>query len=179
MAKQFLVITILSDDHPGVVKLLAKTISDHGGSWLESRMSQLAGKFAGILKVTIDDSQITSLAAALTQLKARGIQVLIDRAFFQEHDASKSTPKKTFSFELVGADNVGIVHELSQAFTDKGISIDELETYCSSMPWSGEPLFQANGKLLAPETTNTHELLEQLDNIADNLGVDISLTEKF
>lgn len=44
----FLVLTVIADDKPGIVEQLAATITEHGGNWLESRMAQMAGKFAGI-----------------------------------------------------------------------------------------------------------------------------------
>ena len=56
------------------------------------------------------------------------------------------------------------------------INIDEMETECSSMPWSGEPLFQASGLLSAPAEINTDDLLQQLDAIEEKLGVDITLS---
>ncbi|ODS23101.1 hypothetical protein AB835_10610 [Candidatus Endobugula sertula] len=58
MSNQYLVITLLSNDQPSIVKQLADVISQHNGNWLESRMSQLAGKFASILKVSIDTKQL-------------------------------------------------------------------------------------------------------------------------
>ena len=49
----YLVLTIIGEDRPGIVESLAEIISDHSGNWLESSMSQLAGKFAGILRVSV------------------------------------------------------------------------------------------------------------------------------
>ena len=46
------------------------------------------------------------------------------------------------------------------------------------MPWSGEPLFEATGILLAPSNTDTDELLQQLATIENKLGVDINLNEQ-
>ncbi|MGB4246421.1 MAG: ACT domain-containing protein, partial [Pseudohongiellaceae bacterium] len=46
----YLVLTIIGDDKPGLVELLSETIARHSGNWLESNMSHLAGKFAGILR---------------------------------------------------------------------------------------------------------------------------------
>ena len=173
MAQQLLVITLLSNDQPGIVKQLADVISTHKGNWLESRMSQLAGKFAGILKVSIDNPHSDTLIEALKQLGDSGIQVLVEHA-----DQLAVDQGKTLTFELVGADRMGIVSEISQAFSEKGINIDELETHCSSMPWSGEPLFEANGLLIAPNDIDTEQLMEHLDAIEDKLGVDITLTEQ-
>ncbi len=172
MAKELLIITLLSEDKPGIVNRIADVISQHQGNWLESRMSQLAGKFAGILKISIDQAQKQALVTALTALENTGIQLLIDHV-------SEDHPTPTgmsFSFELVGADRIGIINEISQAFSDKGMNIDEMETECSSMPWSGEPLFQASGLLSAPADINTDQLLQQLDTIEESLGIDITLT---
>ena len=174
MPKQHIVITLLSNDKPGVVQNVADIIANTGGNWLESRMSQLAGKFAGILKVSIDTDKADTLSAALKGLSASGIQVLIDHSE-EEHSGQQG---KTLAFELIGADRVGIVSEIANAFSEKGINIDELETRCSSMPWSGEPLFEATGLLIAPDTIDKEDLLNRLDGIEDKLGLDISITEQ-
>ena len=50
----FLVLTVIADDKPGIVEKLSSVIADHHGNWLESRMAQMAGKFAGILRISID-----------------------------------------------------------------------------------------------------------------------------
>ncbi|MGH1440448.1 MAG: glycine cleavage system protein R [Cellvibrionaceae bacterium] len=174
MSKQNIIITLLSDDKPGVVQTVADIIAKEGGNWLESRMSQLAGKFAGILKVSIDKDKVQTLTSSLQGLSASGIQVLIDEAGNEKSEQSA----KTLAFELMGADRVGIVSEIANAFSAKGISIDDLETQCSSMPWSGEPLFEASGILIAPDTIDKENLLNHLDEIEDKLGLDISITEQ-
>lgn len=172
MANQLIIITLLSDDQPGIVQQLAQVISTHNGNWLESRMAQLAGKFAGILKVNIDSAHTKQLTEALTQLSGDGIQLLVEHA----DTIAPTEAGCKLTFELVGADRIGIIHEISQAFVEKGINIDEMETQCSSMPWSGEPLFEAKGKLLAPAGIDTNQLLDQLDIIEEKLGVDITIT---
>lgn len=174
MSKQHIVITLLSNDKPGIVQSVADTIANTGGNWLESRMSQLAGKFAGILKVCIDKDKVDTLTVALKNLSSSGIQILIDHS----EDEHSNKQGKTLAFELIGADRVGIVSEIANAFSEKGISIDELETNCSSMPWSGEPLFEATGLLIAPNTIDKDDLLDRLDGIEDKLGLDISITEQ-
>jgi glycine cleavage system regulatory protein len=171
MAKQLLVITLLSNDQPGIVQQLANIISTHNGNWLESRMAQLAGKFAGILKVSVDNTHAEVLTHALKQLSDEGIQVLIENS--SETDMASG---HTLTFELVGADRVGIVSEIAHAFAEARINIDEMETQCSSMPWSGEPLFEAKGKLLAPAGIDMDKLLDQLNIIEEKLGIDITLT---
>jgi glycine cleavage system regulatory protein len=50
-ADTFLVLTVIGDDRPGLVGELSAAIAAHQGNWLESSMSHLAGKFAGIVRV--------------------------------------------------------------------------------------------------------------------------------
>lgn len=171
-----LVLTVICDDRPGVVEQLAQTISKHNGNWLESRMAQLAGKFAGILHITVTDAHEAQLREALTSLDAKGFKIVIENA------TARVKPEcREFSFSVIGNDRPGIVHEIAQAFAERNINMGELETACSSMPWSGEPLFEATGIIEVPKTVDMNELYDQLDVIADELAVDIRLessTEK-
>ncbi len=173
MTQQVLIVTLLSNDQTGIVQQVAHIVEQHGGNWLESRMAQLAGKFAGILTVSVEEKKADALINSLDGLSTSGIQVLIDKATdFVEKQC------KLLTFEVVGADRIGIVSEVAQAFSQKGISIDDMETQCSSMPWSGEPLFEARGVLLAPLEMDTDQLLDQLGVIEDKLGVDITVSAK-
>jgi glycine cleavage system regulatory protein len=165
-----LVLTVLCDDRPGVVELLAHTISKHHGNWLESRMAHLAGKFAGILQVGIADTYQAELRAALNQLADKGLKIVIEDA------VTISKPDcREFNFSVVGNDRPGIVREIAQAFAARHINMGELETACSSMPWSGEPLFEATGVIEVPKSVDMNELYDYLDKIADDLAVDIRL----
>lgn len=165
-----LVLTIISDDKPGVVEQLADTIRNHQGNWLESRMANLAGKFAGILQLSVDIDYESALREALSNLDSAGIKVVVESA-----NTSVETNGKAFQFSVVGNDRPGIVYEIAQAFASRHINMSELETTCSSMPWSGEPMFEAVGQILVPNSVNMDELYDQLDTIAEELAVDVRL----
>ncbi len=165
-----LILTVICDDKPGVVEQLAQTISSHHGNWLESRMAKLAGKFAGILQIAVNETDKAALRNALTQLADKGFKIVIEDAVTV---AKKEC--REFSFSVVGSDRPGIVREIAQAFASRHINMGELETACSSMPWSGEPMFEATGIIEVPKEVNLNELYDQLDKIGDELAVDIRL----
>ncbi|HEY7884729.1 MAG TPA: ACT domain-containing protein [Cellvibrionaceae bacterium] len=169
---QHLVLTVISPDRPGIVQLLAKTISTHEGSWQESRMAHLAGKFAGILQLVVPEEHGAALRQALTALCGQGLHIVIEDA-----ENVAAVEAHTYRFSVIGPDRTGIVAEIAQAFAERGISVDELETDCSSMPWSGEPLFEATGTIHVPPNVDMNNLLDQLDTIADELAVDIRIDE--
>lgn len=168
---EHLIISVISDDKPGVVKALANAISSHGGNWLESRLAQLAGKFAGVIRVAVDAQDKDALCQALTALNEQGIKAVVD-------SAGEKTPApagRSAAFTAAGPDRPGIVYEISQAFAQYNINMEELDTRYSSMPYSGEPLFEAEGTLSVPENADWDKLLDQLDEIADMLGMDIKV----
>lgn len=170
----FLVLTVISDDKPGVVETLAKTIGEHGGNWLECRMSHLAGKFAGILRVSVETEKLEELSQSLQGLHQYGLKVIVETATASPDGECQL---KALNFNLVGNDRPGIVHEVAQALASRDINVDKLDTDYSSMPWSGEPMFTASGLLKIPAQTNMDEFQDQLDRISDELAVDITLEE--
>src|SRR5215510_7265224 len=60
-----LVLTVIGDDRVGLVQALADAVSTHGGNWEQSQMAELAGKFAGIVVVTVPADRISDLTGAL------------------------------------------------------------------------------------------------------------------
>ena len=63
-----LVLTVIGDEQSGLVDALSGVIADHGGSWDESHMTQLAGKFAGIVLVTVPAPRVDEFDTAATSI---------------------------------------------------------------------------------------------------------------
>ncbi|MEJ2415522.1 MAG: ACT domain-containing protein [Exilibacterium sp.] len=168
-----LVLTVISDDKPGVVDTLAQTINRFGGNWLESRMSHLAGKFAGILRVSVNKEQAETLRNALEALAQEGVKVMVECA--TREDTRASVEYQDFTFSAVGPDRPGIVREIAQALLSRNINMEQLSTDYSSTPWSGDPLFIASGTLRVPKLVDVDELNDQFETIADELALDIKL----
>ena len=75
-----LVISIMADDRPGVVEQVAALVTAHGGNWLESALSRLGGKFAGIVLVEVPAESQPNLETALSALREKGIRAAVDHA---------------------------------------------------------------------------------------------------
>ena len=56
-----LVLTVIGPDRPGLVSALSNTIAAGGGNWLDSRMANLAGQFAGILLLDVESDRADGL----------------------------------------------------------------------------------------------------------------------
>jgi len=79
--------------------------------------------------------------------------------------------------EIVGQDRPGIVHQISHALAAHVVNVEELNTECSSAAMSGEMLFKAEAKLKIPSSCKLGELKRELEQIAEDLIVDITLKE--
>src|SRR6266536_3588833 len=75
--ERLLVMTVIGQDRPGLVDTVAGLVAEHGGNWLESRMSRLGGQFAGILRVEVPADKEAALVLALKGLEARGLAVVV------------------------------------------------------------------------------------------------------
>jgi len=167
-----LVLTILGPDRPGLVELVAGVIASHGGNWLESRMSHLAGKFAGILRAELPPDRVAAATAALATLESRGLKVIVEVAA----RAGERAEDQRMDLDLVGLDSPGIVREISQLLAGNGVNVDELVTNRSSAPMSGEMMFEARARVRVPPSTDVAKLRSELERVASDLVVEVKLT---
>jgi glycine cleavage system regulatory protein len=163
-----LVLTAIGDDRAGLVRALADVVTDHGGNWERSQMAELAGKFAGIVLVTVPDGQVDALIAALEPLAG----VLDVHAHV---GGDEVTDAQRFTLHLLGNDRPGIVRELSAALSGAGVSIDQLTTLTREAPMAGGILFEADAVLEAPAELDPASLRATLEALATELMVDIEL----
>jgi glycine cleavage system regulatory protein len=167
-----LVVTVIGKDRPGLVESVSAVVEANGGSWVESRMSRLAGEFAGILRVSVPGDQADTLTKGLESLESDGLRVVVERGV-EEAEAEGYL----IVLELIGSDRPGIVHKISEALADRNVNVDELNTECDGAPWSGDTLFKATARLRAPNDLDLDQLREGLEAIAGDLMVDITIGE--
>jgi glycine cleavage system regulatory protein len=175
-----LVLTVLGDDRPGLVSALSAPVSAHGASWERSEMSRLAGKFAGIVVVTVPDPRLDALLAELSALDGQGLQVTVERTDDPTNDPANdpaAVDAQRLQLELLGADRPGIVAEISAALAEARVSIEELSTDVRDAPMAGGTLFEARAVLSAPRTAETEKLRAVLEALADELMVEITLSD--
>ena len=166
----YLVMTVLGNDRPGLVRSLADTVASHGGNWLESRMARLAGQFAGIVRIECPSATVDALIQELQTPGASGLTVLAVR-----EQAAEAATRRTLVVDVVGNDRPGIVRELSAAVASAGGNIEELTTGLESAPMSGHPMFRARGIISIPENAEPAVLAAAIESLGGDLTVDVSV----
>jgi glycine cleavage system regulatory protein len=170
-----LVLTVIGDDRAGLVDALAGPIARHGGNWDRSHMARLAGKFAGIVVVSVPDERTDDLTAELDTLTAQG---LLDVTVAIAANDGPVDPDSFLQLHLIGQDRPGIIREIAGALAQRNVSIEELETSAASAPMSGELLFEATATLRVPTDADPAGLRAALEAIANELMVDLDVTER-
>jgi glycine cleavage system regulatory protein len=168
-----LILTIVGPDRPGLVNLISDKVAALGGNWLESRMANLAGQFAGIVHVHVPQTQVEPLVLALRELEAHGLRIVVTRG----SDRSGEARGRKMRLEIVGQDRPGVVRDISHALASRGVSIEELVTDFVSGSMSGESLVRASARLLVPAQLGTAQLRDALEALANDLMVDLTLED--
>ena len=169
-----LVITVVGPDRPGIVSLLSERGQALGANWEESRMASVAGQFAGIVHLQVPAENAERLTIALQELESRDLRIVIVKA----DRAPMGPERRLLRLEVVGQDRPGIIHDLSCCLSNCGVSIAELQTEFTSAAWSAENLFKAIALLRVPEGLSVEALRRELETLANDLMVDLALSEE-
>jgi len=169
--------SFIGNDKTGIVELLAKTVSDCSGNWLESSMAKLAGHFAGIIRVSIDEEKVGSLRSALNELAKNGlsIQLTLPDTESANECLNAASAERALQLTIIGNDRPGIVYEVSQALVAAKINVVNMQTHLSSAPMSGDSLFHSTMSLTNENELDLDALELQLEKIAERLSIEIDL----
>ncbi|MFT6154569.1 MAG: glycine cleavage system regulatory protein [Bermanella sp.] len=165
----FLIISIMADDRPGLVETLSLIVRDHEGSWLESRMSHLAGKFAGIVQVQVSNDKKETLTNALLALKHEKWVVTVEDSV-----PVPQGNQPCAKLNIVGNDRPGIIKDMSQVMAKLGVNVLELNTQFESAAMSAEALFKAQADIQTPQSLDLDDLRDALENISNDLMVELT-----
>jgi glycine cleavage system regulatory protein len=170
MANSYIV-TFIGDDRPGLVEQLSRVIENNGGNWHESRLSQLGGKFAGLIRVSLPADQGLTLETDLSALATSGLSVRVTPS----GEKRQPVPGRDITLTVLGPDRPGIVREISRALALREINVLEMHSQVISAPMSAEMIFSAHIDAWIPETTDTDDLTDTLDEIANQMTLEIDL----
>jgi glycine cleavage system transcriptional repressor len=167
--KNLLVISALSEDKPGIVDELSKTILDSGCNIEDSRMTVLGGEFAVILLVSGKWNELAKLENCLPALSRRLNLLLNSKRTELPRRRGNLLP---YVVEVVALDRPGIVNQLANFFTRRGINIRDLATASYSAAQTGTPMFSVQMTVDVPAGTHIAHLRDDFMDFCDELNLD-------
>lgn len=169
--KNALVLTVIGPDHPGIVDDMSAVIEDNGGNWLESRMCNLAGQFAGVVLIECPSGNCAKMRQALETLDSGGLDIQVTAG----EQSPESNHRENIELEISGPDHPGIVHDISHFLAGRDINIIEMASHCEEGAMSGGYIFHSKIIASIPRTLQVDAVENSLDDLAGSLNVDITL----
>jgi glycine cleavage system regulatory protein len=166
-----LVLTFVGDDRPGLVNAIAETVAACGATWLESRSARLAGKFAGVVLVSVPDDRVTGLELSLRDLAHEGLRIAVERGAA----AAAEKRLRIVTLDILGRERPGIVRDVTQALNRLGVNIEEFMSGLESEPFTGAEIFRAKARLSVPDGLKLDDLRKALERLAGEIMVDLAV----
>ncbi len=168
-----MVLTVIAKDRPGLLETVADTVAAHSGNWIDSAMARLGGQFAGILRISVHETELAPLERALAALREKDISVTWREGTAGAEAASARRAK----INLIGQDHAGIVRDVTRMLSDRGANVDRFNSTVFTASMSGAPMFVAEAEILVPDGSDLDALREALEEIAHDIMVDIEMHE--
>jgi glycine cleavage system regulatory protein len=163
-----IIITIIGQDRPGLVDVLAKQVYAHQGNWLASNFAQMSGQFAGFVEVHVPHDTHDALIKSLDSVEGISVQSV---SIAETHIPQSL---QSMVIDIMGNDKSGIVQEITAVLHQFNLNIKSMESCCESAPNWGNLMFKANIVIDVPENFDTDVLTEALESVANDLVVDVS-----
>ena len=169
-----LVVSIVGADRQGIVSSLAERAQRFGANWAASRMTRLAGEFAGMVHLEVPRENADALATSLRDLASSGLQVVVARS----DGTNVASSLRVVELELVGEDRLGIVSNLAKLLAGRGVSIESIHTDIVRSGVSGKQTFKVAAHLLVPAAVSVEALQQEVGSLAREMMLDIALGER-
>jgi glycine cleavage system regulatory protein len=173
MAQTRLVLTLAAADQPGLVGMIATVIRSHGGNWVDSAITRLAGAIAGIVEVDIDPSAHAALLSTLGDLDMVTVSPVTVPPGIQASIDDRASSGQRASMVLSCVDRSGIVADLAAALAATGAVFETLETGTEHGSMSGEMMFSAKSIVWLPDGVTPQILTEACEALSGDLMADI------
>ena len=168
-----LVLTIIGRDRAGVVASLADVVRFHEGNWKRSELAEIAGTFAGVVVVEVGDDRVDELLTNLLVLREQGLHVTAQ----QVEEPTDAPDADEVRLRLTGDDRPGVVHELSTAISDHGISISRLGTVTDLPGIDGARRFEITARLTVPVGLDLAAVLDSVGELAARLDIHLNVED--
>lgn len=170
--KNFLVITALGSDRPGIVNELTQCIADKDCNIEDSRMSVLGGEFAVMLLVSGNWNTIAKLETHMPAMGQKLGMNIICKSTESHKQPGSLVP---YTADVIAMDHPGIVNNLANFFSERNINIEDLETTNYAAAHTGTPMFSVHIEVGVPAEQSIAELRESFMDFCDNLNLDAVL----
>lgn len=174
-----MVVNAVGADRPGIVSEVTHHVVEAGGNVGESQAAKLGHHFSLMMLLSIPTEKTDSLKERMYGIRG------INASIFETTSPAAANPTPSIGYAgmvtLEGANQPGMVHEVTAILAQNGMSIDKLKTGEEIAPNGGTTLFhmQCMANAYAPMSKNfsPDKVREQLEALGESLNCDVELDD--
>lgn len=171
MTTEYLVLSALGSDRPGIVRQLARAAAASGCNIEDSRMTVLGGEFAVLMLVAGDEASIAAMERTAPEVgRELGLMLLCKRT----RPRQPQPAARPYRIEVSALDQPGLVHELADFFSSRHLNIEALDTTTYAAPHTGSQMFGLSMTVNIPSTVQVAALREEFLDHCDARNLDVS-----
>ena len=174
--RRWFVMSAIGEDRPGIVADLAELIYDCDGNLEDSRMARLGSEFAVLLLASGQGADLEQrLAAGCKRLEwEKRLTVFLRRV---EGPPLAASPERQLVCTVTGIDKAGIVARVARTIASHGLSVRDLRSDVRYASNAGTPIYTLRLAIAAPADFAVEALRTDLEQVAMDLGLELSLDE--
>ena len=174
MKEEYLVLTAVGDDRPGIVAELTALLAEAGANVADSRMAVLGGEFALIMLISARAAEMERVRREIGPLAERlGLRLLVRET--ESPAAHRAGRVRSYAVQVHALEHPGIVYAVTGALRELGGNIVSLDTSAYEASITGAPLFRMNLAADFPEDGSAARLREVLARVSEAANADIEV----
>ena len=176
MSSQYVVLTAVGTDRPGLVDSVSEYVFARGGNVESTRAATLGGEFAMILLLSGDSDTVKAIEADSDVLgRTAGLAVTV-KLTAPPAEGAVAAGSLPYDLTVHAMDHPGIVQAVTHELATRGVNIRSLDTHVESAPHTGTAFFHFHARLDVPADLNIAAFRTHLEQQAEKLNVDVQLT---
>jgi len=166
----FYLLSIQGQNRTGIVSDVTRLLYENQVNILDSSMTTLRSEFAMMLVVSLPLSLTQSFfSEQLQTLEHQNLSVFL-KPLSEVEACYKPGLVSNYSLSVIGQDRTGIIYHFSQALSNLGADITDVNTRLLDV--SEPPLYTMILELMVPKNIEEEELGQEIKYVAEKLDVD-------
>ncbi|MFN3650858.1 MAG: glycine cleavage system protein R [Armatimonadota bacterium] len=171
---EYLVLTAVGTDRPGIVAELTELLASRGASVADSRMALLGGEFAVMMLLSVPADGGQSLREEVSRAgETLGLQTVLKET--RSPAAHRAGNVRSYEIQVHALDHPGIVHAFTTAVRGLGGNVVSLDTSAYQAAVTGAPLFRMSLAADFPPEVTAGRLRERLEEVSDAANADVDV----
>jgi glycine cleavage system transcriptional repressor len=162
-------ISMMGANRVGLIENFTKAVRDCGCSVGDSRMTVLGDRFSMLILLTGTWDAIAKIETMLPRLETQlQVKILSQRA----EPRKRHNNMMPYAIEVVAVDRQGIVHEITQFFTQREIGVEDMYSGTYAAAHTGTPMFSLHMTISVPTDVSIAGLRGEFMDFCDHLNLD-------